>query len=260
MLDEIPLPNYVEGELAAKPPYQSIDHQGAYGGRNIYGFTKMNDTDQGMVRAAYWAMCDLIDAQMDRLLRALEQTGQADRTLVIYMSDHGEMLGDHGIYLKGPFFYEPAIHVPLIVACLGRVVQRRSKAMVELTDLSQTVLDAAGLPHHPGMQGKSLWPMLTGAADADRHREDIYCEYYNALDSHREPAAHATMVRTARHKLAVDHSHNSGELYDLDTDPAETDNLWNSPAHKDIRAEMLLRLCHRMAWTVDPLPLRRSGW
>ncbi|MEZ4714563.1 MAG: sulfatase-like hydrolase/transferase [Caldilineaceae bacterium] len=53
-------------------------------------------------------MIDLIDAQVGRLLDALERTGQADNTLVIFMSDHGEMLGDHGIYLKGPYFYEPA--------------------------------------------------------------------------------------------------------------------------------------------------------
>jgi len=60
-------------------------------------------------------MCDLIDVQVGRMLAALDASGQRDNTLVIFMSDHGEMLGDHGIYLKGPYFYEPLIHVPLIL-------------------------------------------------------------------------------------------------------------------------------------------------
>jgi arylsulfatase A-like enzyme len=205
-------------------------------------------------------MCDLIDDQVGRILDVLEQTGQAENTIVIFTSDHGEMLGDHGIYLKGPFFYDCAIRVPLIVAWRGQIKARRSAALVELTDLPQTLLDAVGLPHHPGMQGRSLWPMLTGATGADHHREDVYCEYYNAMPWHRNPSAQMTMVRTARFKITVDHATSHGELYDLGTDPAETHNLWNHPAYAQTKTEMLLRLCNRMAWTVDPLPLRQAAW
>ncbi len=75
--------------------------------------------------AAYYAMVELIDLQVGRMLDALERTGQLENTLVIFMSDHGEMLGDHGIYLKGPYFYEPAIHVPLIF-CLARHLRGRA--------------------------------------------------------------------------------------------------------------------------------------
>ena len=81
----------------------------------------MSDLDHRLVRAAYWAMCDLIDVQVGRMLDKLEETGQRENTLVIFMSDHGEMLGDHGIYLKGPYFYEAAIHVPLIVSWPGQI-------------------------------------------------------------------------------------------------------------------------------------------
>jgi arylsulfatase A-like enzyme len=205
-------------------------------------------------------MCDLIDAQVGRMLDELRSTGQADNTIVLFMSDHGEMLGDHGIYLKGPYFYEPAVRVPLIVSWPGRIAARQSTALVELTDLAQTLLDAAGLPHHPGMQGRSLWPLLTGAAPADRHRDDVYSEYYNAMPWHRDPTAQVTMVRTGRHKIVVDHGNSTGELYDLEEDPTETRNLWRSQAHRDLKGEMLLRLANRMAFTVDPLPLRRAPW
>ncbi len=306
LLHEVPLPNYVEGELAGKPRYQRINHEGAYGGKGFFPYSEMSETDHRLVRAAYWAMCDLIDAQVGRMLDALSESGQDRDTLVIFTSDHGEMLGDHGIYLKGPFFYEPAVHVPLIISWPGVVESGRCSGLVELVDLAQTLLDAAGVPHHPGMQGRSLWPVLRGtgpgrvddALRTTRHRDSVYCEYYNALGSHRNPTAQMTMVRTRRYKIAVDHSWSvgttaapdedrqdgqdagssqsctsplndvvssgprgaGGELYDLEKDPTETRNLWNCPGYAGVKADMLLELSNRMAWTVDPLPKRRGGW
>jgi len=260
ILDDIPLPSYREGELANRPLYQQIDHKSAYGGAAGHPFPEMTEKDHRLVRAAYFAMCDLIDAQVGRLLEALEATGQAGNTIVIFTSDHGEMLGDHGIYLKGPYFYEPAIRVPLIISWPRTITSLRTAALVELTDLAPTLLDAVGLPHHPGMQGKSLWPMLTGQAPADHHRDDVYCEYYNAMPWHKEPSAQLTMVRTGRNKLVVDHSGGSGELYDVEADPGEKHNLWDAPDAHETKCEMLVRLCNRMAWTVDPLPQRRAAW
>jgi arylsulfatase A-like enzyme len=259
-LDDIPLPNYAPGELDDKPAYQGYDHAGAYGHAAGFPYGQMTACDHRMVRAAYWAMCDLIDEQVGRMLAVLEEMGQAEDTLVIFTSDHGEMLGDHGIYLKGPFFYDPAIRVPLIVAWPGQVRAQRSPALVELTDLPQTILDAVGIPHHPGMQGRSLWPMLGEETESNDHREDVYCEYYNAMPWHREPTAQMTMVRTERFKLTVDHSASRGELYDLERDPQETCNLWDDSDYAQVKVEMLVRLCNRMAWTVDPLPTRRAAW
>jgi arylsulfatase len=115
-LEAIPLPHYEEGELTNKPLFQRNDHISAYGGNAGYPFDKMAAKDHRLIRAAYWAMCDLIDDQVGRLLSALQHSGQSEHTIVIFMSDHGEMLGDHGIYLKGPYFYEPAIHIPLIIS------------------------------------------------------------------------------------------------------------------------------------------------
>jgi choline-sulfatase len=264
-LDEIPLPSYVPGELDDKPAFQRTDHEGAYGGTAGYPFGEMTGEEHRLVRAAYWAMCDLIDDQVGRMLDALERTGQLEDTLVVFMSDHGEMLGDHGLYLKGPHFYEPAVRVPLIVSRPGTIAPgRRSGALVELVDLAPTLLEAAGLPPHSGMQGRSLWPMLTGAASPERHREDVYCEYYGAMPWHKDPAAHATMVRTESHKLVAYHTVRtggaSGELYDLEQDPNETSNLWDEPAHAGLKCDMLQRLCDRMAWTADPLPRREAVW
>ena len=208
-----------------------------------------------MVRASYWAMCDLIDAQVGRMLDALDATGQREDTVVVFTSDHGEMLGDHGIYLKGPYFYEPAVHVPLVVSWPGQIPAARRRAMVELVDLAQTLLDLAGIPHHPGMQGRSFASLLSGSGP-DVHRDDVYCEYYNAMPSHRNPTAQATMVRTDRHKIVAAHSLGTGELYDLEADPTETQNHWDDPEYSGVKLDMMSRLSDRLAWTVDPLPER----
>ena len=260
-LDDIPLPNYVEGELDNKPIWQQIDHNGAYGNKSGYPYSEMSDTDHRWVRAAYWAMIDVIDTQIGRLLDFLDETGQRENTIVIFTSDHGEMLGDHGIYLKGPYFYEPAVRVPLIISGPGMLNNgTRSDALVELVDLTPTLLAASDTEPHPGIQGQSLLPMLTGEQALETHREDVYCEYYNAMGWHREPAAHATMVRNRGYKIVAAHGTGSGEFYDLDADPRETHNLWNSPDHTAIRMEMQERLIDRMAWTVDPLPARQAPW
>ncbi|TDF92816.1 DUF4976 domain-containing protein [Paenibacillus piri] len=260
-LDDIPLPNFTPGELDSKSYFQRYDHNGAYGDSRLYPFSTMTDQDNRMVRAAYWAMIDLIDEQVGRMIDALERTAQLDNTIIIFMSDHGELLGDHGVYLKGAFFYEPSVHVPLIISNPARFSpNRRNRELVELVDLAPTLMEAAGLNIHPGMQGKSLWPLLTGAERSEKHREDVYCEHYNASSKQNGIGGFATMVRTERYKLVSYHKRNEGELYDLQQDPDEIHNLWNDPNLSAVKLEMYERLCDRMAETVDPLPERLAVW
>ena len=143
----------------------------------------MRDLDHRLVRASCFAMCDLIDQQVGRMLEALERSGQLSNTLVVYMSDHGEMLGDHGIYLKGAHFYEPAVHVPLILSQPGTLETQKISDLIELVDLAPTFLDATKQPPEPGMQGHNFWPKLTKQVDTSPLRQDVYCEYYNAMPS-----------------------------------------------------------------------------
>ncbi len=268
ILGDIPPPGYSAGELDSKPPWQRREHNKAYGG---YPFGTMTDLDHRLVRASCFAMCDLIDIQVGRMLDALRVTGQLDSTLVIFMSDHGEMLGDHGIYLKGAHFYEPAVHVPLVLSMPGTVPAKTVHGLAELTDLAPTLLDAAGLRAHPGMQGHSIWPgLICNEGDSLNGREDVYCEYYNAMPAvwddwqpgtkDRSEGDHATMVRTRTHKIVVPHGHDCGELYDLENDPRETTNLWGDPDHSTTQIKMMKRLLDRMAFTVDPLPERKAVW
>jgi len=249
------LPDRNSGELAEKPAVQrEASETGSYPGAT------MTDEDHRLIRAAYYAMVEFVDDQIQRLLDALEATDQREETLVVFMADHGEMLGDHDMYKKGPYFYEPAVRVPLLVSWPGWVdtgVVRDD--IVELVDLAPTLLDAADVTAPPGIQGASLWPLLTGESDTHT-RASAYCAFYNASKRHTNPPAYATMLRTDEHKLVVHHGTDDGELYDLETDPAEYHNRWADDDYGDIRAALLERLTDRMAQTIDPLPERGGSW
>jgi arylsulfatase len=250
-LDDIPPSPFEESELEGKPEYECA----AYNEGKRNSLKGVPEHDRRLIKAAYWATCDHIDDQVGKLLDVLEKTGQRENTIVIYMSDHGELLGDHGRTWKGPYLYDSCVRVPLIISWPGQIQQGvRCSGLVELTDVAPTLLDAIGLPLDPAMQGSSFWPVLTGDLPRDAFREDVYSEYYNANPD--EPHKWLTMVRTATHKLIAVHGTQEGLLFDMVNDPHELHNLWDSPAHKDLKIQLLLRLCARMAYTTDPLPER----
>ena len=213
--------------------------------------------DAHTLQAAYYAMIELIDDQVGRVLDALQDSGQADDTLVIFTSDHGEMLGDHGLIQKGCRFYEGLVRVPLILAWPGTILAGLvSDALVELTDLAPSLLEAAGAAVPDWMQGRSLLPLASGAVDPRHHRDAVLCEYFDALDA--PDATRATMYRGRRYKLVVYHGHGLGELYDLERDPGEFDNLWDDPAYAALKADLLLDSYAASMRAVD-VGIRRIG-
>ena len=143
-------------------------------------------------KASYYGMIELIDEQVGRVLEALSRTGQRDNTVVIFMSDHGEMLGDHGLTAKGCRFYEGAVRVPLIVSWQGRFRQGLvADGLAELTDLAPTLAELTGEPLE-WTNGRSLLPILTGEADPARHHDYVRCEYYDALNMYLPQSRAAT--------------------------------------------------------------------
>ncbi|MBQ9429616.1 MAG: sulfatase-like hydrolase/transferase [Clostridia bacterium] len=266
-LSEIPLPEYRPGELENKSPLQRRDHLGAYGKAGSFAFDDMTEYDHRLIRAAYYAMIDLIDVQTGRLIDYLRNTDQLDDTIILFHSDHGESLGDHGLYLKGGYFYEASVHVPLILSWKnGFISGVRSDAPVELVDLAPTLLEACGIEKAPGMQGRSLYGILTGAAPADVFRDTVYSEYYKT-DAAGGVTAFCTMISDGRLKLTKIHAlapdlpcDCPGELYDLASDPGEHINLYNDPRYTGEKLRLLEALCDRQALTADPLPVARAPW
>ena len=215
------------------------------------------DRDARALIAAYYAMVKLIDDQVGRILAALEATNQRDDTIIIFTSDHGEALGDHGLIQKGCRFYEGLVHVPLIWSWPGQFgADLRSDALVELTDIVPTLLEICQLPVPPYITGRSLLPILRGSQAPAAHRDYVRCEYIDALDL---PAGTvATMYFDGRHKLIRYHNHGLGELYDLEADPDEFDNLWDSAAHQRLKLDLLQRGFDAHMVSLYPGPQRRG--
>ncbi len=252
--DEIPLPKSRPDELAAKTTYQQLDSRFAHNDPDGYDITRMTDRDKREVIAAYYAMVELIDKQFGRMVAALEETGQLENTLVIFMSDHGEMLGDHGLFLKGPHFYDEAVRVPLIFSWKDRFAAGlRADCLMELIDIAPTLLEAAGIEVPDYIQGRSLMPILLAQADARQHRDYVFSEYYNAW-THKH--SYGSMLRTHDEKIIVYHGTDQGEMYDLKADPDEFENLWDDPRHTERKLRLIKGCFDASVFTMDPAPPR----
>ncbi len=232
--EDMPGPHFEESDLETQQKLAKIDFQDE--------IRRPDDHGAKEAQARYYAMIALIDDKLAELLAKLEETGQAENTLVGFTSDHGETLGDHGLMFKGCRFYEGLVRVPLIfrwpgVAKAGQIAD----GLVELLDLSATVLDAAQIPLPDYFQGRSLRPILDGSQPGDKIRESVRCEYFDSLDAFFTggPGAFATMHRRGAYKLTVYHGFGLGELYDLDSDPWEHRNLWDDPEFSELKAELI---------------------
>ena len=128
---------------------------------------RWRELDHRLIRAAYWAMCDLIDVQVGRLLAHARPDRPAREHLVLFMSDHGEMLGDHGFYLKGPFFYEPGDPGPArdVGAGPDRPHQRTARPGGTGRPRADACSKRSARSRSSGCKGKSLWPLLTGESN-----------------------------------------------------------------------------------------------
>lgn len=231
---DMPGPHFRESDLVQQAKFAAIDFQD--------DVKTPADHDAHTAQARYYAMIAQIDDQFARLLAALDKTGQRENTVIIFTSDHGETLGDHGLMFKGCRFYEGLIRVPLIFAWPGRYQSSvRNDDLIELVDLSATLLDICGVAQPAYMQGQSLTPILTGQGGGYGPREFVRSEYFDALDTSFTGGSgtFATMYRNRKYKLSVYHGHGLGELYDLENDPWEFDNLWDDPAYERVKAELV---------------------
>jgi arylsulfatase len=177
------------------------------------------------IRQNYAAMIENIDRQVGRFLAAVQERGELDRTLVIYSSDHGEMLGDHGHWGKSTY-YQPSVGIPLIVAGPGVQPDRVSDALVALHDLAATLLDYAGAAPLPEMDSRSLRAVFAGQTASEREF------VVSALGAWR-------MIFDGRYKLVLSQDA-APQLFDRQADPWEDTNIAGAaPAIVD-------RLCHAL--------------
>jgi choline-sulfatase len=190
------------------------------------------EDDQG-IRRNYAAMIGHIDRWIGELIRCVEARNDLDNTYLVFASDHGEMLGDHGKWYK-QLPYEASIHVPLIIAGPGIPAGRQCDALAELIDLNPTILELAGLRSLPGSDGRSLAPLLINP-DADHRATTI-----SALSTWRT-------IYDGRHKL-TEWKNGSISLWDCGKDPDELENLIHQPEYADVSAALLMELRRESPW------------
>ncbi|MBV8609479.1 MAG: sulfatase-like hydrolase/transferase [Singulisphaera sp.] len=222
-------------------------------------FASLTADDVRGIQAAYYTSLAFVDHEVGRILDALDASGKAEDTLVVYLGDNGYLRGQHGRFEKH-CFYEPAVRVPLVFRWPGRLPEgRRIDELVELVDVLPTVLRLFDLPQPPGLQGRDLASLLTGASGA-AGRDVVFSEYLENEEA---------MVRSKRYKLIVGtgnrlrkDGYQTGHplpgpyerLYNLEADPAETTDLGGGPDLTSVRAELRRRLYERLVSTREGLP------
>ncbi len=221
--EEMDLPTLPAGHLEELPPL-------AQRLRKMFGFPQFPDEVVRRARAAYYALISYFDEKIGELLDALEDSGQIDNTVIIHLSDHGDMNGEHGMWRKSNF-YEASARVPLQVVWPGRVGGgQRLSEVVSLVDVTATICDIAGDDCDLPLDGDSLLPLLTGS-DPD-WKDEAFCEYL----AHGNDRPNA-MLRRGRYKL----NYSWGEpvsLFDIVADPDEFNDLAQAPDHQEVIAAM----------------------
>jgi len=230
-------------------------------------------------RPIYLGTLRMIDDQIARFVSHLEKTGMRENTLIIFMSDHGDFVGEYGLMRKGPEMPELLMRVPLVFSGPGVSGPRVEERFVSIVDILPTLCELLGAPLPAGVQGRSLLPVLRGGEVPPDELRSIYAEQgYGGLHYDEHDAIdfdHCTipgpvdrsfdelntysqsgtmrMVRKGKWKLVQD-MQGRGQLYDLEHDPLELENCYEDPGCREVRAEMTEELLTWLLRMQDPLP------
>ncbi len=244
--DNTDLPKNPPGHMDSLPPAARRLIEG-------FGFYGYTEDEIRRARAGYYGLISYLDDKIGRLLDALEEQGLAENTVVIYTSDHGESLGEHGIWRKMNF-YEQSARVPLQIAWPGVFEgDQRIPGAASLVDVTATILDIAGVPEDSlrywDLDGDSLVPLIQG--EDLSWKDEAFVEHL----AHGTDRARA-MLRQGRWKLCYSHGELPElELYDLYADPGEYHNLAGNPHRRDVQQRLLNRIME--IWK-DPDQLTRE--
>ena len=253
-------------ESAEKPLRQQVSQR-------LMRWDEYTEADVRRIREIYYGMISFVDDQVGRFLSHLETRGQRENTIFIFLSDHGEYLGDHARIRKDIALYDSLIRIPFFVTWEAGLTGGRvePEAMVESVDVMPTLLDWLEVPLPDAIQGKSLVPLLSG--QTNRHRDRIFGSYgvegaaYGADDvadvdfdrmltnpyswgnwvSRLVMQGRFSTVRTHQWKL-VYYASGEGELYHLTEDPNELTNLYGQPAYREMERALIESL---LQWTMS---------
>ena len=185
--------------------------------------------------SVYYAMVTLMDKYIGIILDKLDELDMTKNTIIVFTSDHGHFVGQHGLHKIGPFMFEDVIKVPYIVSCPGTVTENKvSSAMQSHVDLPVTFLDYLGLEipfNWTGVNQRDVWEGREESA-----RDHIICEF-----NHDRNSLNLRAYVDQKYKIVVRQDDMFGELYDLEADPKELNNLWDDPEYGNIKYELLMK-------------------
>jgi arylsulfatase A-like enzyme len=210
-------------------------------------FRELTDEDKQGIQSAYYTAVEYMDSNVGLLLRAIKDCGYEDNSILIFSSDHGYMLGQHGRFEKHSC-YEEAIRVALLMRYPGLIkAGLRSSALISLLDVFPTLLELLNIELSSRVQGQSFAGLLTGRGDLNQHREHIFVEYSDnteaAVRSDRFKLVYCAGGRERQDGYTLGApGHHLVKLFDLHKDPAETMNLAGQSAYKDIEEGLLQKL------------------
>ncbi|KIL42131.1 sulfatase [Gordoniibacillus kamchatkensis] len=243
--DKLTIPTVTPGEHDNNPPHfgmtQLDDPDFSHlreTGRGIHGYhshVKLPPSERKKLVATYYGMISMMDKYIGKILDKLDDLGLADNTIVVFTSDHGHFFGQHGLQYKGGFHYEDLIRVPFLVRYPGKVPAGRvSGAIQSLVDLAPTFLTMTGIPVPHAMTGVDQSGAWT--AQQDKARDHAICEF-----RHEPTTIHQKTYVDERYKITVYYNQTYGEIFDLQEDPNELNNLWNKPEFASLKTELLLK-------------------
>jgi arylsulfatase A-like enzyme len=234
----------VEGELEHMPPHfrktQELkpdfsEYRETPFGNHGFQSHRIDPARLRKNMAIYYGMISFMDQQIGRILDALDRLGLAENTLLVFSTDHGHFLGQHGLIAKGAFHYEDLLRVPFLVRYPNHVPAGRvSDALQGLIDLPSTFVAAAGLEIPGLMQGINQLEVWSG--QREKARDSVLVEF-----RHQPTAVHLRTYIEDRYKITVYRDHDYGELFDLQEDPEERKNRWDDPSYAAVKCEMLRR-------------------
>ena len=239
-------PWWHEAVLTAEP---TGNKQHAEIRKNYSRIAEQTDEQLREIIANTYGQIALIDHQLGRLMAAVQTNGLTENTVVIYLSDHGDWLGDHGLVLKGPMHYEGLLNVPLIASGPGVANDHTVSEPVSTLDISPTLFELADCDAQLDQHGQSLATLMSGQS-APR---DVARSEWELLPSRAGVPLSLQLVRTKTHKLTIDAISGAGELYDLVNDPYEMTNVFDQADYASIRKDLEQLIAMRPD---DKLPLQ----
>ncbi|MFY0612720.1 MAG: sulfatase-like hydrolase/transferase [Hyphomicrobiaceae bacterium] len=249
---DVPLPYAAHQNPTPPMQWMHQNWRDGKGQRSPQTAMVLGDQEVREAMALTAGMIACVDDAIGNIMDCLHDTGQFDNTVVCFNSDHGDYLGDFNMLLKGSMLFRSITRVPFIWSDPADREARVSNALASTVDIGQTVLERAGLAPYFGVQGQSLLTNINGASGA---RDELLIEYNDGmarLGFDEPPRVRALVTNMWRYTVYA--GHQWGELYDLDSDPNETNNLWNSAAHATVRAELAERLNHHLIRQMDESP------